>query len=1295
MAEIEGQKIYLFEHLNEISTDTNFVHFWDNDSTDFYDYKNQTPINPEQHWKQYVVTKFNNFEHLLNHYHPDYVWKKLDIRIEKRNMDTFYIDLAANEISNKNSVFIKIVDDKCPNFPFYYYSIDITENTNQSNQISKYRVVFKLDLYATFYFNYHKWLDSYNQRYLFYQKTHDRFRYNEDKGYFLDYNDLNYLNFYDAELNGVQLIKSDEDKILSYEEMLYINSDFTQTYYDWLNTTYYNWLKKPFAGFFSAKNLTDDQLNSLITSSSSFNWSNKYISELDDMSDNNYNSNGMYRWLCLKTGDNIHSSTSGQINGSVFENKSFYLKKDIPVNITEVLNIDENEVFCDPANNSEILGQHTQGESWEINFTKSFELNDNLTSDDLRNGIVINTDNKIFNENIANFQIYSKRGNDKHTLRVASDNLNEWMRRLVMFPLTSWMTTFLIKTNGTDPYMILDHNVNDYSNGFWGYLGHLPNPIYYSFLTNFPVMGLGFDLIWTKFLNGILGKISSSFHSTTIVFDEIQDDIEYILNSKGLNYQWSDNALPDVGRWANLPGLKEVLYIKFNGNMCTFGLRISGSKLSHNESNDQLFLKFLNKLTFGKINISLKESLTSYNKKLELTGEEMCLIPVKKQDQIGVKDLSLNDTSLSKTIFYLNNSEGVTLGNNSIIGSLINDIPPLLLAIASKKNKISAPYSMSFTNIISNEMYEENNEKHYSPFDLQAISLGRSGIETSSPYREYKMPVIFTDTSYIPITIARSPILNDIKFDDTKCVGGNHFFEKFFNLMTNEELTRENTIESDPSMFSPQIFKWSYITDGIHNLTIDGAMINLNNLVNQWNINLNCFLSNNTYFKLDLGNLKNEHYKFTKTFSELTTVDTRNFSYSTSAYNNWLENNQVSLQTARNLLDRDMRYNLMSGGMNLVEGVINGAVQGGLTTGDIGGVVAGAGIGAGVGTKGILNTILSNKHALENFNTKWQGRFTNMYRSPSLWNGSGFSDGSVNYSPWSPEDNSQFNLGRTFVLPYILWVRRWWNVRFNGYPVNEELNYSEYDNRRVFNFFALDTKTNKIDLVNYLREKSAELIPLFNLESYIDSFLVTLTKGVRLWKRKFDSKKMEQYVRENIENKYVPPFSIDKSDLDIPIEYSEERNIEYNIIPTNLEIDDYTPDFLAKNNAANLIGPFQSPIEVTGNDSICQNHSSSNPSEIAVIKYEDLGVANRQEFIDNFSKVNLNLFGTNILIGNVESIILNKNSSITIDLEEIGDNLDFGANFTIITYGYDINKGELAVDENQQLTGWLYNPALA
>ena len=1290
MAETEGQQIYLYEHLKEISTDSNFVHFWDNDSVDRYDYKNQVPVNPEQHWKQYNLTKFNNFEHLLNHYYPDYVWKKLDVRIEKRNMDTFFLDLAANEISNKNSVFIKIVDDKCPNFPFYYYSTDITENTNQSNQISKYRVVLKLDLIATFYFNFHKWLDDYNQKYLFYQKTHDRFRYNEDRGYFLDYNDLVYLNYYDPSLSGVQLVKSDEDKILSYEEMLYINSDLTQTYYDWLNNVYYNWLKKPFAGFFSANTLTENQHNQLVNASLDFNWSNKYISYLNDMSDDNYNSNGMYRWLCIKTGDNIHSSTSGQTKGSVFTNKSFEIGKQLPEEISEVLNIDENKIFC--SQNDEIPGEHT-GESWEINFTKEFDLNGTLTVNDLINGIVINTDNKIFNENIVNFQIYSKRGNNIHNLKVANDNLNDWMRRAIMFPITSWMITFLIKTNGTNPYMILDHNVNDYSNGFWGTIGNLPLPLFYwSWPT--ALAQITFDAFWTKFFNGLYGPISSAYHSPTIVFDKIEPDVEYILNSKGLNYQWDDNILPDVGRWANFPGLQEVLYIKFVDTKCIFGLRISGAKLSHNQPNDELFLKFLNKLSFGKINIALKESLSVNSKKLELTGEEMCLIPVKKQDQIGLKDLSLSDTSLSKTIFYLNNSEGVTLGNNSIIGSLINDIPPLLLAIASKKNKISAAYSMSFTNIISNESFEEDEKKYFSPFDLQAISLGRPEIKTDTPYREYNMPVIFTDTSYIPITVARSPILNDIKFNDRECIGGNYFFEKFFNLMTNEELTRENTIDSDPAMFSPQIFKWSYITDGIHNLTIDGAMLDLNNLINQWNINLNCFLSNNTYFKLDLGNLKNKYYKFTKSFSELTTVDTRNFPYSTSAYNNWLENNQVSLQTARNLLDRDMRYNLMAGGMNLIEETINGGIQGAILTENPIGAAAGAGIGAISVTKGMLNSVLQNKHAIENFNTKWQGRFTNMYRSPSLWNGSGFSDGSVNYSPWSSEDSSQFNLGRTFILPYILWVKKWWDVRFNGYPVNLELNYSEYDNRRVFNYFALDTKTNRIDLVNYLREKCAELIPLFNVESYIDSFLVDLTKGVRLWKRKFDSEKIEQYVRENIENKWVPPFAIDKSDIEFQVEYSEERNIEYNKIPKYLTIYNYDSDFLARNNVANLIGSFQNTIEIVDEFTIKQTHTSSNPTEICIIKYEDIGVANREEFLESFSNINFNLFGTNFVFGNVEKMILNRNSFTIYNLQNIENN-EFTISFKIVNYGNTDNMGELPVKENEQLTGWLYNPSLA
>jgi hypothetical protein len=89
-------------------------------------------------------------------------------------------------------------------------------------------------------------------------------------------------------------------------------------------------------------------------------------------------------------------------------------------------------------------------------------------------------------------------------------------------------------------------------------------------------------------------------------------------------------------------------------------------------------------------------------------------------------------------------------------------------------------------------------------------------------------------------------------------------------------------------------------------------------------------------------------------------------------------------------------------------------------------------------------------------------------------------------------------LGRTYVLPDIYLEKLAFNIFFNGYPMNKKFKYSEYDNRRVFNFFAIDTKTNKIEIVNYLKEKCAEISPLFNLESYIDEFLLELTKGVRL-----------------------------------------------------------------------------------------------------------------------------------------------------------------------------------------------------
>lgn len=1273
MNENNGQKIYLFTLSDETTTDDNFVHFWNNPGEDFYDYKNQLSENPDIWWEKQIITKYDNFEELLNFYYPNYIWKELSVRIEKRNFDTFYLDLSADDISNKNSVFLKIIDDRCPNFPIYYYSVDISENTNQSNEISKYRVVLKLDLKATFYYNFHKWLDEYNKTFPFFEKTHDRFKYENTRGYHLDYNTDTYLNVFKSNWNGVELLKSPNDEILSYEKLLYINSDYSLPYNDWINNVYNNWTKTPFAGFFSAGELPQGSENQLIQSDlSDVNWSNKYISLLDNMNDDNYNSNGVYRWIVTKTGDNVHSSTSGEKKGSIFTNKQFNISKKFSQNIENVLSIDENELFLDT--DQPILGTHN-GESWEINMTKSFTLSNGLNVSDLADGIVIHTNNRIFKENIAYFNIYSKHGDETHTVKVADNILNQFMK-FNMLNIFSYFGS--IKLFGVNPYMILDHNGNDYSN--WVATFEWKDFVPYIF-------GVRIFSIISSLINNLAGT-ASNFVTPSTKFEKIEEGKEYILNGKGLNYQWDDNVFPDVGRWVNNPGLKQVLYVKFVDDQCIFGIRITGAKMSHRNPGDEIFLKNLVKLTFDSIKITLNNPIDTKNKNLELTGEELCLIPVLKEDQLGVNSYGLTDTSLSKTIFFLHNADSITLSDNNIIGSLIDDIPPLLLSIASKKNKNYHPYALSFTNIISNDSYTKDDNTIKSPFDLQAISVGRKDIATTSPYREYNMPVIFTDTSYIPITIARSPIINDESFDDTKCIGGNYFFKKFFDLMTNEELTRENTMEAEPALYNPNIFKWIYLTDGSHNLTLTADMVDLNQLYNGWEVNLNCALSNHTYFKLDLGNLKNQNFKFTKTFCELSSVDTRSFPYSTSAYNNWLSQNQSTYASAKALLDNSLRYNLLAGGLNMITAPIDMAGQGAIELGPIG-AVAGAVAGAGSALGGMASRLMQNTKSIQDFNTRWEGRFINMKRSPASWDGNGFSDGSINYAIWSAADNSEYNLGRTYVLPQILLEQGWYDIKFRGYPVNKPLSYSEYDNRRVYNFFSINTNTNRVELTNYLREKMSELAPLFNLETYIDSFLNSLSKGIRLWKRKYDKDKIDQYVKENIENNWVPPFNIIKGDEVITIDYSDIKNMHYNLVPESLVEDDYDTDFISQNDVGHLIGldVWLAPIEVVDEYTVKQTYTSTSQL-IATITYEDLHVANKEEFFERFGVINFNLFGTIMSIDAEQHSIMNNTSKAQIDPSVSELNVDIN----ILDYNKDIDS-ELDVDSTEKLTGWLYNPA--
>lgn len=1220
------KKIYLFKHIDS-AIDSKFVHFWGNDTENAYDIKNQiTGDNDEQ-----IVRDFKSFEDLLFYYYPDYTWEDMSsyLNIEHINgqLERVYLNGNTSALDVNGDIFIKVIDDD--DNVLYYYNEGITETTGQNNQSTNYRIVLTLDKIAAYRSKFLEWCVELNPDTAFNEKTTDRFIWNTEgsRGYYLDYNNQTYLNVNFADLQR-PLIKSDNDDQLILEELLYINAHTNQQYNDWYNLTYLPWIKAPFAGYFSASQSSTPSTASVLSEDI---WKNKYYANLDPFNETTYNSNGLYRWLVIKTGDNVHSTTSGEKEGSIFQNKTMILgRKWGSENVTdEVVKIDQNSAFMLPGDR--LTTSHT-GKEWTCSFSKSFTLSNNLTADMLvGHDITINLNNKrLFNEDLTSISIVNKRNGAEDLYLSASNFISPKLLMILLFP--TW-------------YLETGHKVK-----------------------------LRFSNRW----NGIL-------KSDVITIKSVQANTDYDLMWYDIDFGWTDlHTAP----WAVIfPKMKCSIKMRFKDNKVIFTLHMNGKKLPYEDAMD--YIEAINEidLSFAGLWISSDNAITEGTKNLELTGEEVCLIPVLKSNQ----DLkTISDSSLSKTIFFLNNSQGVTLGSSSVIGSLVNDIPPLLLAIASAKNKLDNKFALSFTNLISvDKIMDENNER-YSPFDIQAIALQRKTQE-SNDSADYNMPVIFSDFSYIPITIARSPIKNDGSFDKNYCLGGNYFINHYYDLLTNAELTHKNTMESEPAMFNPLIYRWVFNIDGTHNIAVTGDMLNLNNLISDWEINLNTFLGSATYYRLDLGsNLRNNRYGFTQQFEELSSYDSRNFPFSTSQYYNWLENNQSTIQTAKTLLDRNLDYNMLSSGLNLAISPVQGALEGGSRFGKVG-AVAGAAAGTLGGVGGLVNTILYNQKLQKDFRTEWAGRLSNMYRSPVSLNVSGFNDGSLNFAQWSPADLSNFSFFRTYELPQFLREKIWYIIKFRGLPCKGiPFKFADYDCRRVFNYFTLDTDTRRMDLINYIRNKCKEELPLFNSPEFIEDFLAWLSKGVRLWKRKWDLEKIDQYVEENIENKWQLPFNSDVANDEINVSIDVNLQNTYSVEPENLN-GRINP--MPNGNVEDLFGVEKNYIQYA--NTLTQNDIDlENPIAEGSVLYSDINseISTKDEFIENYNYLAFDLSGTSFSLNNIDStialnrVIVNNTSINTVDFQP--GQYSYELDLPIISYNNNI-ESELKVDDSTYLQSYI------
>ena len=1235
------KKIYLYKRRTHYpGLNTQFTHFWNNDSENVYDFKTQYTNEDDT---QSIVTH-DTFDSLLDYYHPDYIWEDVSDFMSIENPTFGSMVLVGNTVplDVDGDIFVKIIDDN--GNIIYYYNSGITETTSQNNKVTNYRISLTLDKWASYRYKFHQYMTKLSVDLLFNQKHNDRFIWNKDesRGYYLDYNIQTYLN---VNLVNLQrpLIKSVNDTFLSLEELLYINSYSPLQYADWYNKIYLSWTQAPFATYFAPNNETPT-LESILDENC---FKGRYYAELAPFRDIDYNSNGLYKWLALKTGDNVNTTSSGEKEGSVFNNKKISLARKLPKTDTSatVVTVNNGEEFISA--NEEINGTKN-GESWSFEIVKSFPMENSWTAESLQdNPITLSlSGNTLLNESRGDFKVWAYRPSTQEEvdLYVADTQTHADLLQAIIGIIFMVAYFLEIKQHKLLPYFLTTKQRAEYSNR------------------------------------------DALLNAQVITIENVQSDTWYTLIDRAFWYQWSNNATP---HW----NMHEKIEIRFNSSTdeVEFRFVMTGGDLTLNNSSDELKLRALIGWTFTGLNITCNAERTEIDNDLELTGEEMCLIPVLKSD-VNLP-LKVTDASLSKTIYYLHNSNGITLGSQSVIGSLINDIPPLLWAIASRKNKINNKFTLSFTNLISTDRIQKAGEENerFSPFDIHSLALSKKS--GAGGHIDYYMPVMFTDFSYVPITIARSPIKNDNMFDANNCLGGNYFLNHYYQLLTDYDLTHQNTMDAEPAMFNPLIYRWVFNIDGFHNIAVTPDMLNLNALLEDWEVNLNTVISSATYYKLDLGNLKSHLYKFTEQFSELSSFDGRNYPYSTSQYYNWLQNNQASYQTSKALLDRSLDYNMLSGAMNMFIEPIQGALEG-AKYGKVG-VGVGAAAGAIGGAGSLVNTILQNQKAQKDFATQWDGKLTNMYRSPVSLNVSGFGDGSLNFSSWSESGNYSCNFFRTYVLPEYITEKIWYLVALKGTPTyGIPYKYADYDNRRVFNYFELDTHTRHADLVECIRSQAKNELPLFNSPQFIEDFLSYISAGIRVWKRKYNKTQMEQYILENIENEYQPPFNPELPDAIIPLNIENNLTSTYSVTPEN-EGSSVNPL------PSGLIEDFlHAPryYQVNGDDVWMVIPTTV---KLINIPYTDIfpETHTKQDFKEICDKINFDFKGTDFLLeGNKAQggQIFNYNFKNNTSLNEIkiNENDTYSLTDSLIIYNnLENNASELDIEKNDYLNAYLYyNP---
>ncbi|MCF0227800.1 MAG: hypothetical protein HUJ52_03190, partial [Malacoplasma sp.] len=530
----------------------------------------------------------------------------------------------------------------------------------------------------------------------------------------------------------------------------------------------------------------------------------------------------------------------------------------------------------------------------------------------------------------------------------------------------------------------------------------------------------------------------------------------------------------------------------------------------------------------------------------KLSGDNLIYIPVEKtQNNYDIE-------TLSPTIYWLNNSKGLIPNRYTVLGSPINDIPIQVFGAAIMKKafvnnqevkvrekelyEIPIFNNKSYSQIVSRPYFEDPMDRgeEYKKWCGAIYGLQIIG-ETNTNKEDPKQVIhpqlsLFTDLSYIPITLTKRKTLPD---GSQYFSGRSKFFQNFIDLFNKKSEVKENRIDTEPAMLSPKMQRWTYMIDGTHQLTIDGAMIDMDKLNSDqdFEIRLNTIMTSETYYKLDIDDIINPNYPISKSSLELTSSDSRNFPYSTESYYNWLATNQATLNTSRANIEMQNRWKWEDYGINAAQGVagmIGNFVGTAATGGSLGGPLGIAGaIGGFALQKGMsaLKLWIGTERRKEKWQLDMNKSLQNAYRSPSQMSLTGIGTGSLSYASWASADFSYESMFRTFEANDFDKNKVWQQIAWYGYPFASTAKFNDYDNRKNFNYFEMDTSIKSVAINNTVREYALKENPLFAQQEFIEWFKNKISDGIRLFKKDWDGSMDadSELVRTNVEND-IPDF---------------------------------------------------------------------------------------------------------------------------------------------------------------------------